>query len=127
MHTNQLQDLASTVASHIAKGSYGEFDLAALHSDAGLPVLWSHDLSPVVWHRQDDDTVVVWAGNDIDFDMTKLVEMPVPRGTLMSYATAEPIRSATAAELAASLWAEKNDSWAGVITVDGIPCYVVEG
>ena len=31
--------------------------------------------SVVVWYRTDDRTVVVWGGNDYDYDMCRLVEV----------------------------------------------------
>lgn len=46
--------------------------------------------------------------------------------TLHNYKTGEAIRPATAAELAASIEAAKSDGGAGVITVDGVACYVQE-
>jgi hypothetical protein len=43
---------------------------------------------------------------------------------LYDYATATFLRWATDAELAASTEAAKHDGGAGVILVDGVPCYV---
>lgn len=49
-----------------------------------------------------------------------------PAGTLYDYDTAEPIRPATADELAASSYAaEHKDAGQGVIDVDGRRCYVL--
>lgn len=43
--------------------------------------------------------------------------------TLYNYETGAAIRQATDAEIAASVEASKHDGGAGVILVDGVPCY----
>lgn len=48
------------------------------------------------------------------------------KAVLYRYDDAEAIRNATADELAASLKAAESDGGAGVITVDGVDCYVQE-
>ena len=53
-------------------------------------------------------------------------EITVSSATLYDYKTGEAIRSATAAELAASIKAAKTDGGAGVIVVDGRSCYAQE-
>lgn len=52
--------------------------------------------------------------------------MSTTTATLRNYKTGEAIRPATADELAASREAAKHDGGAGVITVDGVACYVEE-
>jgi hypothetical protein len=79
-----LRDIAVRVGDDIAAGRYDEIDLAALQAENGLLICWSNTLRPVVWHRTADDTVVVWAGNDLDPDMSwALVEVPVVRTKAM--------------------------------------------
>ena len=71
--TNQLHIAAAKhIADGIAHDRIDEFDLEALHSDAGLMV---GDV--VVWHRTSDNTVVAWLGNDVDFDMVNIAEVLV--------------------------------------------------
>lgn len=75
MTTNELHKAAAEhIADGIANGYVDELDLEALHSDAGLLVK-----EVVVWHRTDDDTVVGWLGNVLDFDMGNIVEIKVGR------------------------------------------------
>ena len=50
---------------------------------------------------------------------------PTAHGDLMDYATADYLRPATADELAASTDQAERDGGAGVIDVDGRPCYVI--
>ncbi|MCS6287745.1 MAG: hypothetical protein H8K10_02065 [Nitrospira sp.] len=45
---------------------------------------------------------------------------------LYRYADAQALRNATAQELEASIEAATHDGGAGVITVEGVDCYVVE-
>ena len=52
------------------------------------------------------------------------VDIDGARHLLIDYRTGETIRTATAAELAASISATQHDGGAGVITVDGRLCYV---
>lgn len=47
----------------------------------------------------------------------------VSSATLYDYATGQPIRSATEAELAESIEQAKFDGGSGVIVVDGRSCY----
>lgn len=67
-----LNGIACRLASSISAGTIDAVDLDQLHSDAGLEVDGC-----VAWHRTDDNMVVVWAGNDADFDMLDLAEVPV--------------------------------------------------
>jgi hypothetical protein len=55
---------------------------------------------------------------------TKQIDTSKP--VLYRYEDATEIRNATAEELAASIEAAEHDGGAGVITVDGVDCYVVE-
>ena len=48
---------------------------------------------------------------------------PVSTATLHDYQTGEAIRSATEAELTASIEAARHDGGAGVITIAGRSCY----
>ena len=45
-------------------------------------------------------------------------------GTLVNYQTNETIRAATHEEMTRSVEQAKRDGGAGVIEVDGVPCYV---
>jgi len=47
-----------------------------------------------------------------------------PAATLNNYRTGEIIRAATADEIEASTEAADRDGGAGVIEVNGVPCYV---
>lgn len=77
-HTDLLEladDFAERIRSIQAKEVPSGDDFALveqLTSDAGL-VIPEEDV--VVWLRTDDMTVVVWGGNDFDFDMNKLAEV----------------------------------------------------
>lgn len=72
-----LWDDARRVAQLIAWGEVSEDVLDALRSDAGHQSVTN---GVVRWHRTDDDTVVVWAGNDHDPGMDwSVVEVQVPR------------------------------------------------
>jgi hypothetical protein len=51
-------------------------------------------------------------------------QTPAEHGRLCAYDTAEVIRPATAEEQEASREQAKRDGGAGVITVDGVRCYV---
>jgi len=66
------------VAKHFAEGIAHNWiepdDLAQLQSDRGLVVG-----GVVVWHRTSDNRVVGWLGNELDFNMDRLFEVPVPR------------------------------------------------
>lgn len=64
------------------------------------------------------------AAGETVWDSEEAVDSSKP--TLMNYATGEAIRNATAAELEASKQAAERDGGAGVITVDGVDCYVEE-
>jgi tRNA U38,U39,U40 pseudouridine synthase TruA len=46
--------------------------MEAAQTDAGV-----HVDGFIVWHRTEDNTVAVWAGNNVDPDMNSLVEVPV--------------------------------------------------
>lgn len=61
--------------------------------------------------------VVATDGGDITAEM-------VAKMNLIDYRTNKTIRTATVEEAAESVAAARNDGGAGVITVDGIPCYV---
>lgn len=75
----------STIAHKIAEdaveafrdGTFDSDDMAELTSDAGM-IVEEQGTSFVVWFRSEDSKVVVWSGNAHDFDMGKLVELPVP-------------------------------------------------
>ena len=67
--------------------------------------------------------------NDKDKTMNRnatpgTIDMATP--VLCRYDTGDPIRNATAEELAESIAAADNDGGAGVIEIDGRSCYVVE-
>ena len=53
------------------------------------------------------------------------LETPMNKPTLYNYKTGARVREATRKELAASKAAAQEDGGAGVIMVDGVPCYVV--
>lgn len=70
--------------------------------------------------RDEDGVSWVW----VAMSMTTKINMGEP--VLYRYEDAAPIRNATADELAASRRAEEHDGGAGVISIDGIRCYVTE-
>jgi hypothetical protein len=77
-HTDLLDladDFAERIRSIQAKEVASGDDFALIEqltSDAGL-IIPEEDV--VVWLRVSDMTVVVWGGNEYDFDMTKLAEV----------------------------------------------------
>lgn len=72
---DRLREIATRVALRIVRNEVDALDLDKLRSDSGLDVD-----GIVVWHRDEDDTVVTWAGNDLDSDMEwSVIEVQVPR------------------------------------------------
>ena len=58
--------------------------------------------------------------------MNATTQIDTSKPVLYRYSDGKSIRNATDAELAASVEAAEHDGGAGVITVDGVDCYVVE-
>ena len=56
--------------------------------------------------------------------MSTLPATTIPAPRLTDYRTGEDIRTASPAEVEASKAAAETDGGAGVILVDGVPCYV---
>ena len=53
------------------------------------------------------------------------IPAPLPPATLFDYRTADVLRPASLGELAESVTAARYDGGAGVILVDGRPCYAL--
>lgn len=75
--TTTAHKIAEEAIEAFRDGTFDADDMAQLTSDAGMTIE-DEGTSFVVWFRRSDSRVVVWSGNDNDFDMGKLVELPVP-------------------------------------------------
>lgn len=67
-----LHTAASEIAARISAGTTTSDEHELLLSDEGLLL----GEVGVAWLRPEDTTVVAWGGNDVDPDMTRLVEIP---------------------------------------------------
>ena len=75
--TTTAHKIAAEAVEAMLDGTFDDDDMEQLTSDTGMTVE-EQGTSFVVWFRKSDSRVVVWSGNDHDFDMGKLVELPVP-------------------------------------------------
>jgi hypothetical protein len=134
MTTTTAAEIANMMVDQItmhddSKFALDDSDRVALISDNGMTVS-DGDHTWVVWLRDDSgvDTVVVWAGNDIDPDMGGVVEVKISREQsayhLSDYNTGKTIRRATFCEWHRSLAAAEDDGGRGVFELDGRRVYV---
>lgn len=75
--TTTAQKIAEDAIEAFGDGTFDSDDMEQLTSDTGM-IVEDQGTSFVVWFRRSDSRVVVWSGNDHDYDMSKLVELPVP-------------------------------------------------
>lgn len=79
---NKITDTTAKIAAEAVEamldGTFDDDDMELLTSDEGMTVE-DDGASFVVWFRKADNRIVVWSGNDHDFDMGKLVELEVAR------------------------------------------------
>ena len=71
-NTDRGMALAQRLAAQIIAGEVADYDRAAMATDEGL-----HIDGCVAWFHK--GKIVVWMGNDDDFDMLRLAEVPVTR------------------------------------------------
>lgn len=72
-NTDRGMALAQRLAAQIIAGEVDEFDRAAMATDDGLQIDGC-----VAWLTE-RETVLVWMGNDDDYDMQRLAEVAVTR------------------------------------------------
>jgi hypothetical protein len=72
-----LTDIANEIVEMIRNDLFDHIDSARLNSDEGLIFDYTDQGFPaiVAWVR--NSKTVVWAGNDFDFDMTRIVALPL--------------------------------------------------
>lgn len=76
--TTTTEKIAAEAVEAMLDGTFDADDMELLTSDEGMTVE-DEGTSFVVWFRKSDNRIVVWSGNDHDFDMGKLVELEVVR------------------------------------------------
>lgn len=107
--TNTTATAAHNIAAKVIASLPDADMLAQLMTDDGLKVDgW------VVWYRETDGRIIVWAGHDTDPNMDGVVEVPWATYALFDADTADKIGPATAEQISASLAAGDT----GVILVD---------
>lgn len=72
-NTDRGMALAQRLAAQYEADTLDGGDFILMHTDEGL-----HIDGCVAWFTE-RDTVLVWMGNDDDFDMLRLAEVPVTR------------------------------------------------
>lgn len=78
----------------------------------------------IAWRRTDGAVALETNGDPVFGDEAQAWINDQDHGTIHNYKTGEAIRPATAIEEAESKAAAERDGGSGVITVDGISCYV---
>lgn len=116
--TTDTNPTAHTIADKVIASLPDADMLAQLMTDEGLTVD-----GMTVWYREGDGRIVVWAGNDNDPDMNRLVEVPWTTFRLFDGDTTDEIGPATAAQIEASLAAGDT----GLILIDGDGDVVEDG